>query len=176
MLTPLPDGAWRVHRPPGPDLVICDLRNSATGCRFDVTDTARQQDYETATGGHGRNVDFTSGAIDQYRLHADVCRVLTDPKRLMLLDVLRSGERTVGELAEAIGVALPNASQHLAVLRSAGLVESRRVGTTVVYHLSEPAITDACDVIHGIVLRRLARTSAPAAGRADDAALHAIQG
>lgn len=107
-------------------------------------------------------MDFTSDAIDTYRLHADVCRVLTDPKRLMLLDTLRSGERTVGELAASIGVALPNASQHLAVLRSSGLVESRRVGTTVVYHLAEPAIADACDVIHGIVARRVERAARPA--------------
>jgi DNA-binding transcriptional ArsR family regulator len=107
-------------------------------------------------------VDVTSDSIEMYRMHADVCRVLTDPKRLMLLDILRAGERSVGELAATIGVALPNASQHLAVLRSAGLVESRRVGTTVVYHLSEPAIADACDIIHGIVARRLARATRPA--------------
>ncbi len=121
-------------------------------------------------------MDFTDDELEQYRMHADVCKVLTDAKRLMLLDTLRAGDRTVGELAASIGTTLPNASQHLAVLRSAGLVEGIRVGTTVVYRLSEPAITDACDVIHGIVLRRLARTSVPAAGRVDDAALQAVQG
>jgi DNA-binding transcriptional ArsR family regulator len=107
-------------------------------------------------------VDYTDDAMETYRLHADICKVLTDPKRLMLLDTLRSGERSVGELASAIGVALPNASQHLAVLRSAGLVEGRRDGTTVVYRLSEPAIVDACDVIHGIVERRLGSRARPA--------------
>jgi len=60
--------------------------------------------------------------VERYRLHADLCKVLTDPKRLMLVTALRAGERSVGELALAIGVALPNASQHLAVLRAAGLV------------------------------------------------------
>jgi DNA-binding transcriptional ArsR family regulator len=93
--------------------------------------------------------------LERYRLHAEICKVLTDPKRLMLLDSLRSGDRSVGELAEAIGVALPNASQHLAVLRGAGLVEGRRTGTTVRYRLAEPAIAIACDVIDGIVARRL---------------------
>lgn len=92
-----------------------------------------------------------------YQLHAEICKVLTDPKRLMLLDALRAGDRTVGELAEAIGVALPNASQHLAVLRVAGLVDGRRSGTTVHYRLAEPAIVEACDVIDGIVSRRLSR-------------------
>ena len=95
-----------------------------------------------------------------YRLHAEICKVLTDPKRLMLLDALRGGERSVGELAIAIGVALPNASQHLAVLRSAGLVETRRSGQTVQYWLSEPAIVEACDVIRRIVSRRVPRPDA----------------
>lgn len=93
--------------------------------------------------------------LERYRLHAEVCKVLTDPKRLMLIDALRGGERSVGELADAIGVALPNASQHLAVLRNAGLVDGHRVGTTVIYQLAEPAIVEACDVIHAIVGRRM---------------------
>ncbi len=95
--------------------------------------------------------------LDHYRLHAEICKVLTDPKRLMLLDALRGEERSVGELAEAIGVALPNASQHLAVLRGAGLVDARRTGTTVRYRLAEPAIVEACDVIDRIVIRRVSR-------------------
>jgi len=92
--------------------------------------------------------------VAHYRRHAEICKVLTDPKRLMLLDALRHGRRSVGELADAIGVALPNASQHLAVLRGAGLVEAQRSGTTVQYRLAEPAIVEACDVIDRIVLRQ----------------------
>ncbi len=94
--------------------------------------------------------------LERYRLHADLCKVLTDPKRLMMLDALRGDERSVGQLADAIGVTLPNASQHLAVMRSAGLVESRRIATTIVYRLAEPTIVDACDIVHRIVERRVA--------------------
>jgi DNA-binding transcriptional ArsR family regulator len=94
--------------------------------------------------------------LERYRLHAEVCRVLTDPKRLMLLDVLREGEHSVGDLAEELGCNLANASQHLAVLRSAGLVDTRRAGTSVLYSLAEPELVEACDVIHRIVGRRLA--------------------
>jgi DNA-binding transcriptional ArsR family regulator len=93
---------------------------------------------------------------ERYRLHAEVCRVLTDPKRLMLLDVLREGEHSVGDLAEELGCNLANASQHLAVLRSAGLVDTRRAGTSVLYSLAELELVEACDVIHRIVGRRLA--------------------
>lgn len=93
---------------------------------------------------------------DRFRLHADICKVLTDPKRLVLLDSLRAGEMTVSELAEAAGITLPNASQHLAVMRGAGLVEGRRDGAAVRYHLAEPEILRACDIVSGIVDRRQA--------------------
>ena len=106
---------------------------------------------------------------ERFRLHAEICKVLTDHKRLMLLDALRSDERSVGDLAEAIGCSLPNASQHLAVLRGAGLVDARRTGTVVLYRLAEPEILQACDVVGRIVRRRIdaqaARREAPAAFR-----------
>ncbi len=107
--------------------------------------------------------------LDRYRVHADICKVLTDPKRLLLLAALRDGDRTVGDLAASIGASLPNASQHLAILRAAGLVDGRREGAAVRYRIAEPAILDACDIVDGIVARRLARraptrsASAPAA-------------
>lgn len=99
----------------------------------------------------------TDADLERYRLHAELCKVLTDPKRLVLLDALRSGEGSVGELAATIGSTLANTSQHLAVMRAAGLVEGHRDGTTVRYRLAEPAIIAACDIVHGIVERRLAR-------------------
>lgn len=118
-------------------------------------------------------------ALDLFRLHAEICKVLTDPKRLMILDGLRTGDRSVGELAEQIGVTLANTSQHLAVLRAAGLVDGRRSGTTVVYRLAEPAILEACDVIHAIVERRLAGPASspvrPAATTVTTAAVPASQ-
>jgi ArsR family transcriptional regulator len=121
-------------------------------------------------------VDLSHDTLERYRLHADICKVLTDPKRLMLLDTLRGGERSVGELAVTIGVTLPNASQHLAVLRSAGLVDGRRQGTTVNYRLAEPAIATACDIIHAIVTGRLARAGRPVADPVIKPSFRAAQG
>jgi ArsR family transcriptional regulator len=92
---------------------------------------------------------------DAFRLHAELCKVLTDPKRLMVLQALRAGERSVGELADVVGMSLPNASQHLSVMRHAGLVATRREGTTVFYSLAEPRIAQACDIVHQIVLDRM---------------------
>jgi DNA-binding transcriptional ArsR family regulator len=97
----------------------------------------------------------STALLDRYRAHAEICKVLTDPKRLLLIDALRTGERSVGELAGQVGLTSANASQHLAVLRHAGLVETRREGTTIRYRLAEVDLVRACDIIDGIVRRRL---------------------
>jgi len=92
---------------------------------------------------------------EAFRLHAELCKVLTDPKRLMILQALRAGERSVGELADVVGMSLPNASQHLSVMRHAGFVATCREGTTVFYSMAEPRIAQACDIVHQIVLDRM---------------------
>ena len=67
---------------------------------------------------------------------AEVGRALAGGSRLLMLDVLAQGERSVEHLADAAGLSVANASQHLQVLRRAGLVETRRAGTRVVYRLA----------------------------------------
>ena len=85
--------------------------------------------------------------LEQFRAAAEICRALTDPKRLALHHQLRDSERTAGALAADLGCTLANASQHLAVLRHAGLVTSRRDGTSIHYRLAIPEILDACDTV-----------------------------
>ena len=83
---------------------------------------------------------------------AAVARALSDAKRLCVLETLAWGERSVTELSSDLSCNVPNMSQHLAVLRSAGLVATRRVGTTVYYRLSDPTVLEAYRMI-----QRLAR-------------------
>ena len=92
--------------------------------------------------------------LERFRAAADICRALTDPKRLALLHQLRDGERTAGSLAAELGCTLANASQHLAVLRHAGLVASRRDGTSIHYRLALPEILDACDTVARLARER----------------------
>lgn len=73
---------------------------------------------------------------------ARVGRALGDPKRLCVLERLVVGEASVGELSESIGCQIPNMSQHLAVLRNAGLVSTRREGSTVYYRLSDDRVAE----------------------------------
>src|SRR5918996_3654479 len=71
---------------------------------------------------------------------AAVAKALADAKRLCVVERLADGERSVSELSRDVGCQVPNMSQHLAVLRSAGIVASRREGNTVFYRLAEPNV------------------------------------
>jgi ArsR family transcriptional regulator, virulence genes transcriptional regulator len=95
-----------------------------------------------------------------YDMRARICQVLADPKRLRLIDALRDGERTVGELAESLGASYPNVSQHLNVMRDAGLVTPRRDGTTIFYRLAYPQITQACDIVRDVLRTQLSDMAA----------------
>ncbi len=79
--------------------------------------------------------------------YAAVSRALADPKRLCVVEVLASGERSVSELSREAACQIPNMSQHLAVLRSAGLVSTRRDGNTVYYRLADPRVLEAYRMI-----------------------------
>ena len=76
-----------------------------------------------------------------YEQFARVGKALANPHRLELLDVLAQGERTVEVLAEETGMPLANASQHLQILRTARLVETRRVGVSIYYRLASDAVS-----------------------------------
>jgi ArsR family transcriptional regulator len=93
--------------------------------------------------------DPTSLEAERIR-SAAVARALGDPKRLCVLESLGAGEASVGELASRVSCQVPNMSQHLSVLRSAGLVTARRDGNTVFYRLSDPRILEACQLLSSI--------------------------
>ena len=82
--------------------------------------------------------------------YAAVGRALADPKRLCVLESLASGELSVGDLSLLVGCQIPNMSQHLAVLRTAGLVTTRRDGSTVFYRLADPRVLEAYRLIQDI--------------------------
>ena len=82
--------------------------------------------------------------------YAAISRALADAKRLCVLEILSSGERSVSDLSREASCQVPNMSQHLAVLRSAGLVESRREGSTVYYRLTDPRILEAYRLIKSV--------------------------
>ncbi len=90
-----------------------------------------------------------------YQLHASVCKGFADPKRLILINALRDGERSVTELCDLTGISQTNASQHLAILKSKGLVTSRRGGQRVFYTVTSPAINEALDLLRGVMAEQM---------------------
>ncbi len=90
-----------------------------------------------------------SSETDRQRFAA-VGRALADPKRLCVLESLAGGELSVRDLSGRVGCQVPNMSQHLAVLRSAGLVSTRREGSTVFYRLADTRVLEAYRLIQTI--------------------------
>ena len=90
-----------------------------------------------------------------FDLHAEICKVFANPKRLEILNAIREKELTVSELVEALGVRKANVSQHLAVLRQKGVVHTRRDGLNICYSISDPKIIEACDLMRKVLLKQL---------------------
>ncbi len=102
-------------------------------------------------------------AMDEvYRLQAEVLKTLANPRRLEIVHLLAEGPREVGRLAEELGITQPNASQHLALMRAAGVVEAERDGREVRYRLSDPEIICACETMRGVLMRRISRIAVAA--------------
>lgn len=91
------------------------------------------------------------------KLQAEVLKVLASTRRLEILHRLAEGPTEVGRLAQELGASQPNVSQHLAVMRAAGIVEAAREGREMHYRLSDPDVLVACAVMRGVLERRLAR-------------------
>ena len=90
-------------------------------------------------------------------MQAQVLKTLASPRRLEILHRLADGPCEVSRLAADIGASQPNVSQHLAVLKAAGIVEAERVGREVRYRLTDPDVMVACAVMRGVLQRRLNR-------------------
>jgi ArsR family transcriptional regulator len=91
------------------------------------------------------------------QLEANFCAALSDPNRLLLLYALSDGARNVTELANELGINQSTASRHLKVLRERGLVHTIRSGTTITYHLSDPRLIQALDLLRSAMRDRLSR-------------------
>jgi DNA-binding transcriptional ArsR family regulator len=91
-----------------------------------------------------------------YEMQAELCKTLSNPKRLEILDILKEQQEiSVNQLAERLEIPKANTSQHLAVLRQAGVVSTRKDGINVYYSLRSDKISEACALTRQILLERL---------------------
>jgi DNA-binding transcriptional ArsR family regulator len=97
-------------------------------------------------------------------------RVIGEPLRIKLLDRLREGESSVGELTVALGANQQNVSRHLTVLHGAGIVARRKLGTKTLYSIADPTVFALCDIVCGALEQSAAEFArvfdAATAGRA----------
>lgn len=87
---------------------------------------------------------------------AEVAKALGHAHRLVILELLAQRERSVETLAERAGLSIANASQHLRLMRQAGLLASRRDGKHILYRLSDPAVLDLVAALHRVGERNVA--------------------
>src|SRR5581483_2003286 len=98
-----------------------------------------------------------------FELQAQLCAALADATRLEILYLLHDGERTVSDLASALGQRQNNVSQHLAYLRRVGAVAGERRGTHVYYRVAMPGLVEACMAVRDALAHRLAAQADEAA-------------
>src|SRR3989338_1626379 len=97
-----------------------------------------------------------------YRIHAEMCKVFSNPIRLEILHLLRYDELSVTELIEKSKLSQANISQHLAIMKARGVVVSRRDGKNMYYRLANPKIVRAFDIIRDALIEKMNKERAVA--------------
>src|SRR3954452_18542937 len=107
---------------------------------------------------------LSGSSVPLSEVKAELFGALAHPARVRVLEVLAGGERSVGELQPLVGIELSHLSQQLAVLRRAGLVTTRKEGSTVHYAIRDPLVAELLLVAKRLLQKSLADTRALLAG------------
>lgn len=105
------------------------------------------------------------GDQELYLRHAEMCKALSNPIRLEVIDILRDGELSVTELSKRLNTGLGNLSQHLVMMRRRGILVSRKEGNLVYYRLANPKMLKAFDILREILFEQLEREGDLVRGR-----------
>jgi ArsR family transcriptional regulator len=110
------------------------------------------------TSAQNRSHDAARETIQQ--LKAEFFRTLGHPARLRVIGLVRDGEKTVGQLQAELGIDSSGASQHLAAMRRAGILEARKEGTSVHYSVRDPRIFQMMESARQVIGSHLEETQA----------------
>ncbi len=97
----------------------------------------------------GTSITTTDDEI--FERQARICKAFAHPKRLRLLDLLGNGERGVSELQSELGISKTSISQQISILKSAGVLVTRRDGKQIYCSLAIPEVKQACQLIRGVL-------------------------
>lgn len=100
-----------------------------------------------------------------YTYHAGMCKVLSHPKRLELINIIRDKEMSAGELGEKLKLPPANLSQHLTMMRERHILVSRKEGNVVYYRIANPRLLEAFDLLREILFAQIRQDAALIRGR-----------
>jgi ArsR family transcriptional regulator len=86
-----------------------------------------------------------------YTRQAQICKAFSNPARLQILDIVANGERSVSEIQQSLDITKANLSQHLSILKSAGVLTTRREGKHLFCSLAMPEVKQACLLIRKVL-------------------------
>ncbi len=96
--------------------------------------------------------------MEIFERQARICKAFAHPGRLQILDLLGQGERGSSELQEVLGISKTSLSQHLSVLKSAGVLATRREGKQIYCSLAMPEVKQACHLIRKVLEANIAES------------------
>jgi ArsR family transcriptional regulator len=93
------------------------------------------------------------------RFKAEIFQALAHPTRIAIIETLRQGEMSAGQIIEELEIEQANASQHLTILRSKQIVVNRKEGNQVFYSLRDPVLIEVLDVLKRYFYSQLSQTA-----------------
>jgi ArsR family transcriptional regulator len=93
-----------------------------------------------------------------FERQAQICKAFAHPGRLRILDLLGKGERGVSDLQSELRISKPNISQQISILKSAGVLVTRRNGKQIYCSLAIPEVKQACELIRGVLRAQIANS------------------
>ena len=100
----------------------------------------------------------TTADDEIFERQAQICKAFAHPGRLRILDLLGKGERGVSELQDALGISKTSISQQITILKSAGVLVTRRNGKQIYCSLAIPEVKQACQLIRGVLRAQIANS------------------
>ena len=90
-----------------------------------------------------------------FEVQAALCHAMGYPIRMQIMHLLRNGSLSINDIASAANTHQTTISRNLAILRNAGIVTTRRVGTSILYHVANPKMMSICDLMREVLLEQI---------------------
>ncbi|MEK6584582.1 MAG: metalloregulator ArsR/SmtB family transcription factor [Nitrospirota bacterium] len=90
-----------------------------------------------------------------YEMHASICQIMANAKRLEIISILGNRELIVGDIAEKMEIRMSNLSQHLSIMKAKGILKSRRDGVNIHYRIANPKVVQACKLMREVMMEQM---------------------